>query len=146
MLVQDKLLWKDKPHVSCSSPAGKRQSVYYNGHHSHVYFGYCHCQSEWSQRVYDRHATLYLVAKCNMGLHVGGKRPLTLPVQANGITSYFPTLPTKSEALRQFTAPRPATRLDPNSTPAQRHSSAARPSCAIDSDLQLSSSGECVYK
>lgn len=64
----------------------------------------------------------------------GGKRPLTLPVQANGITSYFPTLPANSEALRQFAAPRTATRLNPNSTPSQRHSCAPKPSSAVDSD------------
>ena len=84
--------------------------------------------------------------KISSWLPVGGKRPLTLPVQANGIASYFPTLPTKSEALRQFSAPRPsATRLNPNSTPSQRHSSAARPSSAVETDadeLQLSSSSE----
>ncbi|KAL0050067.1 hypothetical protein WJX82_003781 [Trebouxia sp. C0006] len=38
----------------------------------------------------------------------GGKRPLTLPVQANGIASYFPTLPSNGQASKQFSAPRPA--------------------------------------
>ena len=89
-----------------------------------------------------------LSIKIKSWLPVGGKRPLTLPVQANGIASYFPTLPTKSEALRQFSAPRPnADRLNPNFVPSQRHSSAARPSSAVDSDadeLQLSSSSELL--
>ena len=79
--------------------------------------------------------------KMKRWLPVGGKRPLTLPVQANGIASYFPTLPTKSEALRQFSAPRPS------ATPSQRHSSAARPGSTVDSDadeLQLSSSSELL--
>ena len=86
--------------------------------------------------------------KIRSWLPVGGKRPLTLPVQANGIASYFPSLPSKSEALRQFSAPRPsATLLDPNSNPSQRHSSAARPSSAVESDadeLQLCSSSELL--
>ena len=77
----------------------------------------------------------------------GGKRPLTLPVQANGITSYFPTLPTKAEALRQFSAPRPATRPNRSSTPPQTRFSAANPIHAAEhDDLQLSSSGENVLQ
>lgn len=51
----------------------------------------------------------------------GGKRPLTLPVQANGIASYFPMLPSNGQASKQFSAPRLASRVAPSQIPL-RHS------------------------
>ena len=45
----------------------------------------------------------------------GERKPPTLPVQANGIASYFPSLAASSDALQQFNAPRPALRSRSNS-------------------------------
>ena len=79
-----------------------------------------------------------------MCLPAGGKRPLTLPVQANGIASYFPTLPASEVALRQFSAPRTAHKANP--APPLRHSCLGKRSSAAaaetdEEDLQPASSG-----
>ncbi|KAL0030113.1 hypothetical protein WJX79_008504 [Trebouxia sp. C0005] len=73
----------------------------------------------------------------------GGKRPLTLPVQANGIASYFPTLPSNGQASKQFSAPRPASRAAPSQNPL-RHSCLGKRSnadAAQTVELQPATSG-----
>ncbi|KAL0027505.1 hypothetical protein WJX77_006538 [Trebouxia sp. C0004] len=73
----------------------------------------------------------------------GAKRPLTLPVQANGIASYFPTLPSNGQASKQFSAPRPASKAAP-SQPPFRHSCLGKRSsadAAQTDELQPATSG-----
>ena len=76
----------------------------------------------------------------------GGKRQLTLPVQANGITSYFPSLPSKGDAFKQFSAPRAASKL--KLTPPLRHSLLGKRSnadaCGTDEE-QPSTSGKILH-
>ena len=102
--------------------------------------------------VSTQHAVLHiqccnssLVAACrDRKLCAGGKRPLTLPVQANGIASYFPTLPSNGQASKQFSAPRPASRAAPSQPPI-RHSCLGKRSnadAAQTDELQPTTSGE----
>ena len=102
--------------------------------------------------VSTQHAVLHiqccnssLVAACrDRKLCAGGKRPLTLPVQANGIASYFPTLPSNGQASKQFSAPRPASRVAPSQPPI-RHSCLGKRSnadAAQTDELQPTTSGE----
>lgn len=76
------------------------------------------------------------------GKQSGGKRQLTLPVQANGITSYFPSLPSNGGAFKQFSAPRATSKLKP--TAPLRHSLLGKRSnadaCGTDEE-QPSTSG-----
>ncbi len=70
-----------------------------------------------------------------------------MPVQANGIASYFPTLPSNGQASKQFSAPRPASRVAPSQTPF-RHSCLGKRSnadAAQTDELQPATSGEQAH-
>jgi len=70
-----------------------------------------------------------------------------LPVQANGIASHFPTLPSNGQASKQFSAPRPASRAAP-SQPPFRHSCLGKRSnadAAQTDELQPATSGEQAH-
>ena len=81
-----------------------------------------------------------------MRVTAGGKRQLTLPVQANDITSYFPSLPSKGDAFKQFSAPRATSKLKP--TAPLRHSLLGKRSnadaCNTDEE-QPSTSGKSLH-